>query len=317
MAGAALLVEEQRPAGVDLTERHAACQLVAVQRSVRNADGILHPEAECRHRIYRLGRPDRIDVDLPAACILLDERVDDARREVDVVIVADHEAVIAVEEAVSRGRIPARLRRRHVARAGNVADIRLEILHFIEDSRIVEELLLGTVPRVEASREIYGLARSGIELPDHAISPAVEMAAGAILPAVRGEPIFRRDIRPGRPPEVAARGEEHFRPDQHPLGQRTGRWPRRGLNDFDDGVGDEVDDGYVAGDEIRRVSARAGSVDCDTQWVLAGINATGRRIVRIIEIDVGGRTSLSPVKLKMPFALTLSSTRRSLPEDTT
>ena len=43
VAVAALLVEEEGAAGVDLAERHAAGELGAVERPVRHADRELHP----------------------------------------------------------------------------------------------------------------------------------------------------------------------------------------------------------------------------------------------------------------------------------
>ena len=89
-------------------------------------------------------------------------------------------AVVAIKSLPQRS---TGMRGRQVARSGDVPDVQLEILDFIEDRRIVQHALLGPVLRVEAGMERDALARSRVELPDDPIGQALEMAACATLPS--------------------------------------------------------------------------------------------------------------------------------------
>src|SRR2546425_10673587 len=79
--------------------------------------------------------------------------------------------------------------------------------------RVVQEALLGAIVRTERRIQRHALARAGVELPDDAISQALEVATGAGLPAHCREPVAQ-GISAGDGIEIPARGEKHLRADQ-------------------------------------------------------------------------------------------------------
>ena len=141
------------------------------------------------------------------------------------------------------------------ARAGDVADVRLEVLDLVEDRRVVEDALAGPVARVERRVQRDRLARAGAELPDDAVGQALEVAARAALPALARQPLAARWAAPIV--EVAARGEEHLGADGDP--PPSSRAPASGavLIVLSDLVGGQVDDRDVARDEVLHVGALA------------------------------------------------------------
>src|SRR5206468_3099425 len=100
--------------------------------------------------------------------------------------------------------------------------VRLEILDFIEDRRIIEDALLGPVLRVEAGMERDALARSRVELPNDAIRQALEMATGAALPAFARQAVAQ-GIGAGYRVKVSARGKKHLGADEVGFALRAGR----------------------------------------------------------------------------------------------
>ena len=70
--------------------------------------------------------------------------------------------------------------------------LQLEVLDLVVDRRVVEDLLLVAVARVEARVERQRLARPRAERPDDAVGQAVEVAARAALPALAREPVVGR-----------------------------------------------------------------------------------------------------------------------------
>src|SRR5205085_2658775 len=126
------------------------------------------------------------------------------RGDIEIAVVADQQTLIGIERiAVDR--------RREITWAGNVADVRLEILDFIENGGVIQETLLSAVVRIESRIERHALARAGIELPDDSIGEALEMATGAALPAFTGKAISQR-VGAWNIIEIAARREKDLRP---------------------------------------------------------------------------------------------------------
>ena len=137
--------------------------------------------------------PGRVTVHLVAARVRLDEVVDDAGRQVEVGV-ADQQAVVRVEGARVRRRRAAGHRRRQRPGAGDVADVERRS----PGSRRAAPSSSGSAARRGRcglklpAREI-GLARARAEGPDHAVGPALEVAAGAVLPALRRQALVGGD----------------------------------------------------------------------------------------------------------------------------
>ncbi len=74
-------------------------------------------------------------------------------------------------------------RRGKRAGARHVANVRLEVLDFVEDGRVVEDSLIVLVVGIEGPVERHRFARTGVEDPDDPIGEPFEVAAGAVLPA--------------------------------------------------------------------------------------------------------------------------------------
>src|SRR5262249_40525930 len=148
------------------------------------------------------------DGDLRAAAVGLDE-VDDRTQRLGWIGVANQQAVVRIERAgggPAGRRVATRLSGRQRARTRHVARVQLEVLHLVAHRRVVEQTLVVGIVRVEGAVQRYRLARAGLERPDVAVGQAGEVAAGAVLPALAGEPVGLG--RAARVVEHPARGEE-------------------------------------------------------------------------------------------------------------
>src|SRR5205085_10262247 len=96
---------------------------------------------------------------------------------------------------------------------GDVTDVGLEIFDFVKNGRVVKDPLLIAVMRTKSCVEWNAFAGSGVELPNHAIGQAFEMATAAGLPTLARKTVTQR-VGSGNRIEVATRREKHFRANQ-------------------------------------------------------------------------------------------------------
>ena len=224
-----------------------------------------------------------------------------ARRHVDVAVVADQQAVVRIERARVRPAASRRQRRGQRAGAGDVADVRLEVLR----PRRRSPSSSGSA----ASSGSCGLKVpfSGTDLRGPALNdqttPSVRPLKWQLAQLCQPSLDSRSSVETVRPPavEVAARGEEHLRADLDLLVLRAGRRQRSGRGST------FTTWSVVEVRPPRRCARRSSSrrralpplVDRDALRVLAGVVAAGGRVGRVVQVDVAGRVGVRPVKLQL------------------
>src|SRR5207253_8678439 len=115
------------------------------------------------------------DRKLRAVSVGQSKSIDRARRDVEVSRITDEQPVIGVQRiAIDRSR--------QIARTRDIADIGFEVLNLIENSRIIQNALQRAIMGTESAVERHTLSRTGVELPNHSISEAFEVATAAALP---------------------------------------------------------------------------------------------------------------------------------------
>ena len=229
---------------------------VTGQRTIRRADGETHPflhRIQCRPGSAAAREPHRHL--LAIGICNWQEGGNDFRRRVNVAGIADDQAVVRVEHS---GRTSAQ-------RAGtrDIADIQLEVLHFVEDRRVVKHALIIRVVRAPSTIQWHRLTRARAKLPDVAIGETGKVTTGAVLPAFAGKPIDLAAF------EDTARREEDLGADLQLFffGSRAGEV--RQLENRFDGVRTQVDHRDITRNVVHHKGARI--ADHDTQRILAGL----------------------------------------------
>src|SRR5262245_40983474 len=164
----------------------------------------------------------------------------------------------------------------------NVAYVGFEILDFVANSRIVEDLLVVRIVRIERAVERQALARAVGEHPDHAVRQTVRVAGDASAPALTRQ-LVRRNDRAESWKIDGGGAEEDSLPIMHGRFQRARLRQCGCAHGRDHLIAAEVDHRNVARELVHHEAARVGRIDRHPARVLPDEDAdNGAGIARLL-----------------------------------